>query len=220
MMTRKLKILIVDDHAVVRRGLKQIVSETPDMEVEGEASTGSEAMKLAQTHEWDAMILDLTMPGGSGLDVLADLTREHPEGPVLVLSMHPEDQVAIRVLRAGAAGYMTKESAPEELVKAIRKVCAGGKYVSPVLAEQLAWHLGTHSDRPLHDGLSDREYQVLRLIASGLTTSQIALELSLSVKTVSTYRRRILDKMGLHNNAELTRYAVEHSLGAQALFTG
>ncbi len=211
-MARKLKVLIVDDHAVVRCGLRQIVSETPDMEVEGEASTGSEAVKLAQTHEWDAMILDLTMPGRSGLDVLSDLTRERTAGPVLVLSMHPEDQVAIRVLRAGAAGYMTKESAPEELVKAIRKVCAGGKYVSPVLAEQLAWHLDTRSDRLPHDSLSDREYQVMRLIASGLIVTQIASELSLSVKTISTYRRRVLDKMGMNNNAELTRYAVEHGL--------
>ena len=212
MVARKLKILIVDDHAVVRRGLSQIVSETSDMEVEGEASTGSEAVKLAQTHEWDAMILDITMPGRSGLDVLADLTREHPDGPVLVLSMHPEDQVAVRVLRAGAAGYMTKETAPEELVKALRKLCAGGKYVSPGLAEQLAWHLDARSARPLHDGLSDREYQVLRLMASGLTATEIASELTLSVKTISTYRRRILDKMGLKNNAELTRYAVEHGL--------
>ncbi len=211
-MTRKLKVLIADDHAVVRRGVSQIVSETSDMEIEGEASTGPEAVKLAQTHEWDAMILDLTMPGRNGLDVLADLTRERPDGPVLVLSMHPEDQVAIRVLRAGAAGYMTKESAPEELVKAIRKVCAGGKYVSPGLAEQLAWRLDTRSDRPLHDSLTDREYQVLRLIASGLTATQIASELTLSVKTISTYRRRVLDKMGLKNNAELTRYAVEHGL--------
>ena len=212
MMTRKLRILIVDDHAVVRCGLRQIVSDTPDMEVEGEASTGAEAVKLARTHEWDAMILDLTMPGRNGLDILAELKRERPDSPVLVLSMHPEDQVAIRVLRAGAAGYMTKESAPEELVKAIRKVCAGGKHVSPVLAEQLAWHLGTRSDRPLHDSLSDREYQVLRLIASGLTATQIASELSLSVKTIRTYRRRVLDKMRLNNNAELTRYAIEHGL--------
>lgn len=211
-MTRKLKVLIVDDHAVVRRGLRQIVSETSDMEVEGEASTGSEAVKLAQTHEWDAMILDIAMPGRSGLDILADLTREHPDGPVLVLSMHPEDQVAIRVLRAGAAGYLTKESAPEELVEAIRKVCAGGKYVSPELAEQLVWRLDTRPDRPLHDSLSDREYQVLRLIASGLTATQIASELSLSVKTISTYRRRVLDKMGMDNNTELIRYAVEKGL--------
>ncbi len=169
-------------------------------------------MNLAQTHEWESMILDITMPGRSGLDVLADLTRERPNGPVLVLSMHPEDQVAIRVLRAGAAGYMTKESAPEELVKAIYKVCAGGKYVSPELAEQLAWQVDTRSTRPLHDSLSDREYQVLLLMASGVSATQIASELTLSVKTISTYRRRILDKMGLKNNAELTRYAVEHGL--------
>ena len=207
-----LKVLVADDHAVVRQGLKQILSETPDMIVGAEAASGDEVLALLERNGWDVIVLDISMPGRSGLDILGDLGRLHPEIPVLVLSMHPEDQVAIHVLRAGASGYMTKETAPDELVNAIRKVFSGGKYVSPQLAEQLASQIGVGSRAPLHESLSGREYQVFRLIVSGETLTEIAEQLSLSVKTVSTYRRRVLDKMQMESNAQLTRYAIENRL--------
>lgn len=207
-----LRILVADDHAVVRRGVSQILSDTPDMVVAGEAANGEEVLRLVQSGHWDAVLLDITMPGRSGLDILGELKQRWPDTPVLVLSMHPEDQIALRVLKAGAAGYMTKESAPDVLVGAIRKVVSGGRYVSPELAEYLVTQMDQRSTGAIHDTLSDREYQVLCQIASGEPVSEIARELSLSVKTVSTYRRRVLDKMHLRTNADLMRYAIDENI--------
>ena len=210
-----IKILIADDHAVVRRGLKQIVAEQSDMEVLGEAQNVQEVFQLLRQREWDIVVLDLSMPGGSGLDVLRDLKDMRPDLPVLILTVHPEDQFAMRTLKAGAAGYLTKESAPEQLVQAIRKAHAGGRYVSPALAEQMAEAIGSRGDQLPHEGLSDREYQVLCLIGAGKTPTEIADHLRLSVKTVSTYRTRLLEKMGLSTNAELMHYVLSKEL-AQA----
>jgi two-component system invasion response regulator UvrY len=207
-----IKILIADDHAIVRRGLKQIVSEQPDMIVGGEAENAREVLEMVRSNNWNVIVLDINMPGRSGLEVLKELKREHPKLPVLVLSVHPEDQYGIRMLKAGAAGYLTKDSAPDELVSAIRKVNRGGKYVSPSLAETLVLELGVETDRPRHTILSDREYQVMMMIASGKTVSEIGEELSLSVKTISTYRARVLDKMRMRTNAELTHYAIHNRL--------
>src|ERR1043165_887357 len=207
-----INVIVVDDHAVVREGLKRIISESPGMAVSGEAGDGHEAKKVIQAGPCDAVLLDITMPNKSGLDVLKEVHAEAPRLPVLVLSMHPEDQYAVRVLRAGAAGYLTKESAPAKLVQAIRKVVRGGKYVSPTLAESLVYELNSDSTKAPHEVLSDREYQVLCMIASGKTVTMIAVELGLSVKTVSTYRVRILEKLNMKNNAELTRYAIKESL--------
>jgi DNA-binding NarL/FixJ family response regulator len=207
-----IRVLIADDHAIVREGLKQILSEIPDMMVVDEAFDGEEALRKTQTDTWDVLVLDLAMPGRSGLDILEQLKGTHPWRPVLVLSMHAEEMYAVRVLRAGASGYLTKESTPYELVKAIRKVLSGGKYVSASLAETLALRLDDTTERPLHETLSQREFQVLRMLASGMTITEVAGELSLSVKTVSTYRARILEKLNLRNNAEAIRYAVDHHL--------
>jgi len=207
-----IKILIADDHAIVRRGLTQIVSEEPDMVVAGEAQNEEEVLSLLGNGEWDVVILDITMPGHSGLEVLRGLKQMRPTLPVLILSMHPEDQFAVRALKAGAAGYMTKEAAPDELVKAIRKVLEGGKYVSSTLAEKLVRGLAPPAERMPLEALSEREYQVMKMIASGWTVSTIAEELKLSVKTVSTYRARILAKMRLRSNAELTHYAIQNGL--------
>jgi DNA-binding NarL/FixJ family response regulator len=189
-----------------------MLADEPDMKVAGEAANASELLEKVRSEPWDIVLLDITMPGRGGLEVLKDLKRERGKLPVLVLSMHPEDQFGLRVLKAGAAGYLTKDSAPEELVKAIRKVCGGGKYISPALAEQLAMHLDADGPRPPHEFLSDREYQVMCLIASGKRVGDIAKELALSVKTISTYRLRVLEKMDLKTNAELTRYAIERAL--------
>ena len=207
-----IKVVVVDDHAVVREGLKRIIAENDGMMVSGEAADGFEAMQVIKKDHCDVVLLDITMPNKSGLDVLKELHAESPRLPVLVLSMHPEDQYALRVLRAGAAGYVTKESAPAKLVQAIRKVVRGGKYVSPSLAERLAYDLGTQTDKAPHEILSDREYQVLCMIGSGKTVTQIAEELALSVKTISTYRVRILEKLKMNNNAEMTRYAIKEGL--------
>jgi two-component system, NarL family, invasion response regulator UvrY len=207
-----IRILIADDHAVVRRGLKQIVAEEPDMEVAGEACDAQEVLDLARKGQWDVAVLDISMPGRSGLEVLKQLRQEYPKLAVLMLSMHPEEQYAVRALRVGAAGYLTKESMPEELVKAIRKVVAGGRYVSQSLAETLAVDVGTDAERAPHQTLSDREYQVMCMIASGKSVGEIADELSLSAKTISTYRARILEKMNMKNNAELTYYAIHNRL--------
>jgi DNA-binding NarL/FixJ family response regulator len=207
-----LKILIADDHPIVRRGLQQILSGEADVAMVGEAQNSTEVLDLVRTQKWDAVVLDITMPGRGGLDTLKELNRLYPSLPVLMLSIHPEDQYAVRAFRAGAAGYMTKESAPDELIKAIRKITRGGKYVSPTLAEKLAFILKAE---PLsHHSLSDREYQVMIMIASGKTPSEIAEEMCLSIKTISTYRERILAKMKMKNNAELTYYAVKHNLVA------
>jgi two-component system invasion response regulator UvrY len=209
-----LQVLIADDHPVVRRGLKEIIAETSDIIVAGEATNGLEVLSKVRATSYDVVILDITMPGMDGVDVLAQLRNEKPRRPVLMLSMHPEEQYALRALRGGASGYLTKESAPEELVAAIRKVSAGGRYVSSSLAERLAAVVQGNIDRLPHEALSDREYQVMCQIAAGKTVAEIARELSLSIKTVSTYRSRILEKMNVKNNAELTRYAIDNHLVA------
>jgi len=207
-----MKILITDDHAVVRQGLKQILAAEFKKAEFGEASNAQEAARRIAEDQWDVVILDVTMPGRSGLEVLKDIKQLRPKLPVLMLSMHPEDQFAVRMLKAGASGYMTKESAPEELVGAVRKVISGGRYVSPALAEKMAGYLSIDVQTPPHERLSDREFLVLRMIASGKTVGVIAKDLSLSVKTISTYRTRILEKTGMANNAELTHYAIQNQL--------
>ena len=207
-----MKVLITDDHAVLRRGLKQILEDGFGKIQFGEAANTSEAIAQVAKENWDLVVLDITMPGRSGLDALKEIKALKPTTRVLVLSVHSEDQFAVRVLKAGASGFLNKDSAPEELVKAVRKVLAGGRYVSASLAEKLAFTLDHPSDQLPHQTLSDREFQVLRMIGSGKTVSEIAEELSLSVKTVSTYRARILEKMKLNTNAELTRYAFENKL--------
>ena len=207
-----MKILITDDHAVVRQGLKQILLEEFTRAEFGEATNAQEAIERVWKENWDVVVLDITMPGRSGLEVLKEIKKSRPKLPVLVLSMHPEDQFAVRMLKAGAAGYLTKESAGEELVGAIQKVLGGGRYISASLAERMAFYLDHDAHHAPHERLSDREFQILRLIALGKAVSQIAKELSLSVKTISTYRARILNKMQMTHNAELTRYALQMSL--------
>lgn len=207
-----LKILIADDHPIIRRGLTQIIADTPDMVVGDEATNGWEVLSKVRSGTYDVVLLDIAMPGQDGLDVLSQLKHEKPRLPVLMLSMYPEEQFAVRALRAGASGYLTKESAPAELVSAIRKVSTGHKYVSSSLAEKLALDLQCVGNQLPHETLSDREHQVMRLIASGKTASEIARELSLSVKTISTYRSRILKKMGMASNAELTHFAISRKL--------
>jgi two-component system, NarL family, invasion response regulator UvrY len=207
-----IRVLITDDHALIRRGLRQVLEEGLGGVTVGEAQDAGEALDQIMNQEWDVVVLDITMPGRSGLDILRDIKLAQPNLPVLILSMHPEEQFAVRVLKSGAAGFIPKESAPEELIKAIKKVLSGGRYVTASLAEKMAFDLSGHADRPLHEGLSDREFQVMRLIASGKQVGQIAEQLSLSVKTVSTYRSRVLAKMQLQNNAELTHYAIKHQL--------
>jgi len=207
-----IKILVADDHAIMRRGLKEIlVRELKEVKC-GEAENAEQLLELVRKQAWDLVILDVSMPGRSGLDVLADLRKAQPKLPVLVLSMHPENQLAKRALKAGASGYMNKEAAPEELIRAIQKVLAGGLYVSPVLAERLAVDVRDGTGGPLHEALSNREFEVLRMLASGKTVTQIADELHLSVATVSTHRARILEKMDMTTTAELIRYAVRNNL--------
>ncbi|PYS94332.1 MAG: DNA-binding response regulator [Acidobacteria bacterium] len=206
------RILIIDDHEVVRDGVKRIFDEQPGPTFFGEASTAQEALKLARAQAWDVAILDLSLGGRSGLEVLKELKQTRPRLPVLILSMHSEEQYARRAFKAGAAGYITKDSPRTELVKAVNKVIAGGKYVSPALAEKLVVALGRGTDHPPHEALSDREFEVLRLIASGKTVSEIADLLSLSDKTISTYRARLLEKMGMKTSAELTHYAIQNKL--------
>lgn len=207
-----LRILIADDHPVVRQGLRQTIAETSDMVVVDEASNGWEVLSKVRASSYDVVLLDISMPGRSGLDILKELKDERPGLPVLILSIHPEEQYALRAFKTGASGYLTKESAPDELVAAIRKISTGGKYVSSSLAEILASELGTSNEELPHKTLSNREYQVMRMIALGKTVTKIADELSLSVKTVSTYRSRILEKMKMKNNAEITYYAVKNRL--------
>ncbi|MBI4412633.1 MAG: response regulator transcription factor [Deltaproteobacteria bacterium] len=207
-----MKVLIVDDHAVVREGLKQILADDPEIGTVGEAGDARQMKDNIRNEKWDVVVLDITLPGQSGLEALKDLKQAHPELPVLVLSMHPENQFAVRVLKAGADGYINKETAPKELLAAVKKVFGGGKYVSPRMAENLIGEVQGNVATVPHQKLSDREYEVLRLIASGKKPGEIAADLSLSVKTVSTYRERILQKMGLKTNAELTRYALENHL--------
>ncbi|HEX4946472.1 MAG TPA: response regulator transcription factor [Blastocatellia bacterium] len=207
-----MRVLIADDHAIVRHGLKQILQAIPSITQIGEAKDGHEALTQARAQTWDLVMLDLTLPDKNGLEVLKQLKREAPQTPVLVLSMLPEDQYGVSVLKAGASGYLPKESAPEELAAAIHKVLRGGKYISLNLAEHLAFDFSPGTEQALHKTLSDREFQVLCLIASGKTNSQIAEYLAISVKTVSTYRTRILGKMKMQSNAELTNYAFRHKL--------
>jgi DNA-binding NarL/FixJ family response regulator len=207
-----LRVLIADDHAVVRQGLRQILSDIPELSEVGEVQNGEDALSKLRAEPWDVLVLDMSMPGRGGLDVLKDVRRVRPATQVLVLSMHPEDQFAVRLLKAGAAGYLTKESAPDELVAAVRKVMTGGKYVSATLAEKLAFDMDRNGDRPAHEALSDREFQVLRMLATGKTVQQIADELLLSAKTISTYRARILEKLNLKSNAEMIHYSIHHRL--------
>jgi two-component system, NarL family, invasion response regulator UvrY len=207
-----MRVLIVDDHAVVRRGLRALLSDEFPGAVFGEASNARQALEHLRKKVWDVALLDIALPGKSGLDLLKELKAEWPRLPVLVLSGHPEDQFAVRVLKAGAGGYMTKESAPEELAKAIRKILAGGRYVSPELAEKLALRVKKDSTSAPHETLSDREYEVMSRIAAGKTVTEIAEELSLSAKTISTYRTRVLEKLGVKNSAEIVQYAIRNGL--------
>ena len=209
-----IKILIADDHSIVREGLKQIVAESPEMAVRGEAVNGQQVLDLVHKTDYDLILLDIAMPGRGGIDTLKQLKIEKPEIPVLILSMYPEDQYALRAIKAGASGYLTKESAPEELIGAIKKVARGGKYVSTDLAEKLVENLGKDTEKPDHTMLSDREYQVMTMIATGKTVKEIGDELSLSVKTISTNRTRALKKMGMKNNAEFAYYAIKQGLVA------
>jgi len=207
-----IRALITDDHAVVRRGLRDLLTDSHQIDVAGEASNAREAMQHVRSGQWDVLILDINLPDLNGLDLLRDLKSERPDLPILILTVCPEDQFAVRALRSGAAGYLTKACAPAELVDAVEKVARGGRYVSPAVAERLAVLVGGECDGLPHESLSEREYQVTRMLASGRTVSQIAVEMNLSVKTVSTYRSRVLDKMGMRTNAELTYYAVRNQL--------
>lgn len=207
-----IRILIADDHAIVRAGLQTLLSGLPDMEVAGEAGSGDEAVKMVKAAEWDVVLLDISMPEKSGVDTLTEIKRHRPELPVVMLSMHPEGQYAVSLLRAGASGYVSKDGAPEELVQAIRTVTKGRRYVSTTLGELLAADLDHSAERALHAGLSEREFQTFCKLAAGQPVSRIAEELHLSVKTVSTYRSRILEKMGMKTNADLTYYAIKNGL--------
>jgi len=207
-----IRTVIADDHAIVRQGLRQILEAQPDFEVVGEAAHYGEVMQLVRHIPCDVLVLDIAMPGKNGIETLKQIKRELPKLPVLILSMYPEDQYAVRALKAGAAGYLTKMSAAEQLVGALRQVARGRKYITPELAESLAESIGGDTDAPAHERLSDREFQTLRLIAGGRTLTQIGEELSLSPKTVSVYRARLLAKLQLATNAELTRYALENGL--------
>ena len=207
-----LKILIADDHAIVREGIKQILAEIPDNITTDEAINGQEVLQKVWNTDYDLILLDISMPGRSGLDILTQLKSEQPDLKILILSMHPEEQYAIRALKAGASGYLTKESTPLELTEAIKKVSIGKKYVSASLAETLASHLETTVEKPLHQTLSNREYEVMCMIASGKTVKEIADDLSLSVKTISTYRTRILEKMKMKNNSQITHYTIQNRL--------
>ncbi|MFT3734309.1 response regulator transcription factor [Viridibacterium curvum] len=211
-MSQKIRVLIADDHAIIRHGLKQILSDTEDLEVVAEADGGVKALQVLRNTQSDVVLMDVSMPDRNGIDTLKLIKKEFPRLPVLMLSMHPEEQYAVRALRAGAAGYLSKQGAPEQLVTAIRQVAAGKKYVSAAVAEELANAIGEDVERPPHEKLSDREYQTLCMISSGKTLTQIAEQLNLSVKTVSVYRARLLEKMKLRNNAELTHYGLKHGL--------
>jgi DNA-binding NarL/FixJ family response regulator len=207
-----IRVLIADDHAILRRGLRQIIEETEDLSVVGEAESSAEALSQIRTQPCDVVLLDISMPDRNGMDTLAIIAKDHPKMAVLMLSTHPENQYAVRALRAGAAGYLTKQSAPAQLVNAIRRVATGKKFVTPGVAEELARHVLNDSDRPPHELLSNREYQTMCLIASGSTVSEIAVQLSLSVKTVSVYRARILAKLGVTSNAAIAHYAIKNQL--------
>lgn len=211
-MQRNIKVMIVDDHSIFREGVKQIVSDTEDLVVVSEADSGHAAIQLCRQHDCDVLLLDISLPDRSGLEVLKQVKKESPKVAVLMLSMHREDLYAVRSIKSGAAGYLNKQSAPGELVNAIRQVSSGKKYVSSALAQELASHVSEERPAKPHETLSDREYQTLTLIASGKTVTGIADELALSVKTVSMYRTRLLSKMKLKHNAELTHYAIKNQL--------
>ncbi len=208
-----IRVLIADDHAIVRHGLKQILAETDDLIVAGEAETGFQAIKMARLDSFDVVLLDISLPDRNGIEVLGQIKKTQPKLSVLMLSMHTEHEFAVRALKAGASGYLNKQSAPAQLVTAIRQVAAGRKYISAGLAEALANSLSGDTEQPLHELLSDREFQTLRMIASGKSLSAISEELSLSPKTVSVYRARLLEKLDLRNNSDLTRYAIKNKLG-------
>ena len=212
MNDEKIKIIIADDHAIVREGLKQIVAEEKDMIVCGEAEDAASLMELLKIEKWSIVVLDINMPGKSGLEALKDIKQFYPDLPVLILSMFSEDQYGLRVIKAGASGYLKKVSAPTELVNAIRKIVSGRKYINPSLAEKLAENLGNEKNNFLHERLSDREYQIMCNIASGKSAEEIAEELSLSINTIYTYRNRILEKMAMKSNVELTQYAIQNKL--------
>ena len=207
-----IRILIADAHAIVREGLKQVVSRTSDLTLADEASTGEEALQKALSNDYDVVVLDISFPDRNGLDVLKDIKAEKPDLPVLILSIHPEEEVAVRALKTGASGYLTKETASDELVAAIRKVSSGGEYVTLSLAERIASMLRSGTAGPLHETLSDREYGVMQGIASGKTVKEIAADMFLSPNTVRTYRTRVLQKMEMKTNADIMRYAIEHRL--------
>jgi DNA-binding NarL/FixJ family response regulator len=207
-----IQVLIADDHAVVREGIKRIIADTPDVRVAGEAADGQQLLDMVAKGGWDVVLMDLSMPGPSGLDLLKGIRQRAPQLPLLVLTMYPEDQYAVRTLKAGASGYIHKGSPPGEMVEAIRAVSAGRKYISPAVAQCLANHVGEGVEELPHSKLSNREHEVFCLIASGKTVTEIASALALSVKTVSTFRRRVLEKLGLRHNADLTRYAMRHGL--------
>lgn len=207
-----IRALIADDHAVVREGIRRILEQAQDITVGGEAANGQRLLALVAKADWDVLIMDLSMPGLSGLEALREVRRQRPNLPVLILSMYAEDQYAVRALAAGASGYINKSSPPDDLIKAIRTVVSGRRYISPEVAECLASHVDESSAGAPHERLSNREYQVLRLIASGKSGKAIAQELCLSIKTISTFRRRVLDKLELRNNADIARYAVQHNL--------
>ena len=207
-----MKILIADDHPIFRAGLKETLLKDTDVDLVGEADTGQKVLELARKQRWDVVILDITMPGKDGLEVLQESRCERPNLPVLVLSAHPEDQLALRFLVAGAAGYLTKDKAPTVLLEAVKKVAHGGRYISEAMAEKLVLRLGAQAATPVHENLSHREYQVMRMLAKGKAVNEIAKELFLSDRTVSTYRARVLGKMNLKTNAELIRYALQNQL--------
>ncbi|HKL07928.1 MAG TPA: response regulator transcription factor [Bacteroidales bacterium] len=207
-----IKILIADDHTIVRKGIIQLIEGAQDIKVTAEAKNAAEVLHLITRQDFDVIVLDISMPGRSGLEVLKELKSIKPEIPILILSMFPEEQYAIRVMRSGASGYLTKESAPEELIKALRTIAGGKKYIHPSLAEQLADHFDQSVDKPLTEKLSDREYETMIKIATGKSLTKIAEELSISVKTVSTYRRRILNKLNLNSNVEITQLVIKNNL--------
>jgi DNA-binding NarL/FixJ family response regulator len=207
-----IRVLIADDHAILRRGLQQILAETSDMLVAGEAGTAAGVLRLVREGQYDVLLLDISLPDQNGLEVLAQLHASHPNIHVLILSMHPEQQYALRALKCGASGYLTKDNAPEELIIAIRRVVEGGQYISQSLAEHLVSVIKSPGEVPLHESLSDREYQVMQLLGVGKSVGEIAHQLALSPKTVSTYRHRILEKLALNSTADIIRYAIEHEM--------
>jgi len=207
-----IKILVVDDHAVVRAGVQYFIAQVPDMKIEGEAATAQEAIRLVRAQDWDIVLLDINMPDKSGVEVLKQIKREKPDLPVLILSMHPESRYAVQILRSGASGYVQKEALAEELVNAIQTILRGHKYISHTVAELLTTELDTSTEKPLHETLSKREYEIFYKLCQGHGVTKIAEELCLSVKTVSTYRARVLQKMNMENNAGIIYYAIKQNL--------